>query len=185
MLDQGFRVKAVDLGQEYLDYGKEYLKDYDQSRVEWVCGNFMDMSEENRYDLVVAWKVIYGGNKKIGDMSQKIRKIYNMLKKGGQFVANFKSDEDSWRTDGVLNEFGFRDTPFIDNPNTAYGGGYMFYTQSGLVDTLSECGFRINYLEKSTWFHTLDRDAITTNEMWRDAKLEVRDDYFVVCATKE
>lgn len=85
---------------------------------------------------------------------------------------------DSWRVPGTMIENGIVDNEMYDVP------GYVFYSQSEIVDMMTKCGFMIDYIEKFSRVHTLNRKSITTNEMWKNTNLDIYESWYTICATK-
>ena len=71
----------------------------------------------------------------------------------------------------------------MDNP--IYNApGYVFHSQSEMVDTISECGLTIDYFEKFSRTYAMDWKVISSNEEWKNKKLDINEVWYAICATK-
>lgn len=178
-LEMGMNVKAIDIEEQNITDTKYYLKEYVNKKLQVECVNFLNMNEKNSYDLIIAWNFLYAYNNKLEDCMDRIKKIVTMLKRGGKVIMSLKSDEDSWKTLGVERIGGIIDNPFYKTP------GYVFYSQSEMIDVISECGLSIDYFEKFSRSYAMDWKTLSSNVKWKNKKLDVNEVWYAVCATKK
>ena len=101
-LKMGMCVKAIDIEEQNITDTKILLKDYPNEKLKVERVDFWDMDEKNAYDLIIAWNFLYAYNNKLEDCADRIKKIYTMLKSDGKVIMSLKSNEDSWKTAGVI-----------------------------------------------------------------------------------
>ncbi|MGY3189335.1 class I SAM-dependent methyltransferase [Lysinibacillus sp. TE18511] len=178
MLDMGFTVKAIDIIQQNVTDTSIGLKNYPTEKLQVECIDFLEMPDKEMYDLIIAWHCLYAYNNDPADCPNKICIIRDMLKTNGKIIMSLKSDDDSLLSSGSIRENGLIDNKIYNTP------GYIFYSQSEMIDMITKCGFKIDYIEKFSRVHKIDRKNIITNEMWKNTELDVNENWYAVCATK-
>lgn len=174
------RVVAIDVDEERLDITRGLLERSGlDDGVDLLRTDLLEYSQEEGFDVVVAWNYIYAYNRTYDECEKRIRHIYGLLKKGGKVFFNFRSEDDIiYKLHHETAEKVFRyDRYGVD--------GYVFFTQRELAEVLTRCGLKILSLENEIVAQSFERGSGMENSAWGRVKLDQYDSWYNVTAVKE
>jgi SAM-dependent methyltransferase len=124
MAERGHRVTGVDFSKNSIDYARKEAAEKGMD-IEYVNLNYLELNEENRYDLVMMVFTDFGVLKPY-ERETLIRNVYRALKPGGTFIFDVLSDRNletkvsqrSWE----IEESGF----WMDNPYLILSDSFLY-----------------------------------------------------------
>lgn len=175
LCDFGFDVTAIDLLQENILDAKKVCEGYN---IRFIESDFDNFYPTYNFDLVIAWEFLYAYNYSVQTVLDRLEHINSFLNEEGRILISLKTNDDSFKELGVLNEHGTVDNPIYNVP------GYVFFTRSEMIDMLNSTGYVLDYFEVFSRYHNLKWRDNTSNEMWLNSELPIREDYYAICARK-
>lgn len=134
LAEQGHRVTAVDLRQEFLDYARTR---YTHGTIRFISANALADEIDGEYDIVYANQII----EHLVYPADLVRKISKLLRPGGRLVISTPNADYFKNELPTFTELGDpRDWEHMQF--TADGDGHFFaYTREELMRVFAECGF--------------------------------------------
>lgn len=134
LAEDGHRVWAMDIRQQFLDYAAAR---YEKGEIDFVCGNVMEMTLDKKFDLIFANQLI----EHLVYPLDLVNRLKSLLHPGGRLVMTtpnaeyIKSDLPSLSQLGDVGQYEHRQF-------SADGDGHFFaYTANELIGIFKKAGF--------------------------------------------
>ena len=125
------KVLGIDIQDCMIDYAKEFNSNKNTT---YLCDDFMTYNfEDQKYDIIISQNVFFH----IKDKESLLRKIYDLLKIGGQFIFTDLTQHDTEHNDDnlaypvepplyskLLNKVGFTNVLFLWEKHWIWDGQY-------------------------------------------------------------
>lgn len=125
------KVFGLDIQDWMIDYAKEFNSNENTT---YLCDDFMTYNfEDKKYDIIISQNVFFH----IKDKETLLRKIYDLLKVGGQFIFTDLTQHDTEHNDDnlaypveppfyskLLNKIGFTNVLFLWEKHWIWNGQY-------------------------------------------------------------